>query len=239
MKVSLVSTTLVDDDINTQIRNIENILMKNNSNLYIFGEAYLQGFNGLSWNYEKDIEKAVSIQSKEIRKIKELANHYNSALSFCFYERDHQDIYCTNIFINEDGEILNQYRRQSIGWKENYDSKNYKEGDRFKTFEYKGKKFATAICGDLWTRSLVEELKDLSKNIDYLLWPLFIDYSIQEWNTSAKSDYINQLKDIHCPVLMVNGYSQTSKGGCYVFDKGEISEELALGNVGILTIEID
>lgn len=240
MKIALVSATIRDNDVDKQIHQMEYYLSSNNGvDLFCFGENYLQGFNGLKGHYKFDIEIALPQESFEIKKIQKLAQKYHCAISFGYFERDNENIYCSNMVIDRSGTIIDNYRRQSIGWKLNHKDTHYKEGQTFQVFKLNGFKIVTAICGDLWTDKLVDELESLSSKVDIILWPLYIDYPESEWKETAREEYKNQLSTINTPVLMINSYSNTineAKGGAIVFNKGQILQELPLGNKGLLTV---
>ncbi|AUS96489.1 hypothetical protein CDQ84_07735 [Clostridium thermosuccinogenes] len=144
------------------------------------------------------------------------------------------------IVISDDGEIINNYRRISPGWKETIaDGRYYREGNGFSLFDYKGKRFTTAICGDLWYDKNIDLIKQLKG--DCVLWPLYIDYSAQEWENSARDEYALQVKEIQAPVLMINSYAEgegKANGGCCVFRNGRVLKELPMGTLGILEYEI-
>ena len=231
MKIALVSATIRDNDVDKQINQMGYYLSSNNGvDLFCFGENYLQGFNGLKGHYKSDIEIALPQESFEIKKIQKLAQKYHCA---------NENIYCSNMVIDRNGTIIDNYRRQSIGWKLNHQDKRYKEGQTFQVFKLNGFKIVTAICGDLWTDKLVDDLECLGPDVDIILWPLYIDYQEPEWENSAREEYKNQLSTIKAPILMINSYSNITneaKGGALVFNKGQILQELTLGNKGLLTV---
>ncbi|WP_162265484.1 carbon-nitrogen hydrolase family protein [Abyssisolibacter fermentans] len=208
--------------------------------LICFGESFLQGFEGLSWDYHRDLLRACSQNDEIICSIRELAISYKIALSFGYIEREEGTIYSSNMVISDDGEILNNYRRISTGWKELIaDCRYYKEGNSFSLFNYKGKNFATAICGDLWYDEHIDSIKRLKA--DCVLWPLYVDYSINKWQSREKDEYAKQVKEIQAPVLMINSYVEDenrAKGGCCIFQNGHVLKELSMGDLGILEYEI-
>ena len=71
-------------------------------------------------------------------------------------------------------------------------------------FCYAGKTFATALCGDLWTDGRPEEMNAL--NADVVLWPVWCDYTADEWNASARHEYAAQAALCGRNVLLVNPY---------------------------------
>ena len=242
MTIGLVAATIRNNKIDEQINEIEQYLSNNhNCDLLCFGEAYLHGFHGMSWEYEIDINRAITLDSQSMEELKGLAKEYDCGISFGYIEKFSNKIYSSNIVIDNNGNILDNYRRISEGWKCNWENEHYAEGSSFQVFTYKGKQFVTAICGDFWWDYLIKEIENLSKKVDVVLWPLYIDYSPESWATNARQEYVNQVSSIHCPVLMINSYSpdeNEGKGGCCVFNQGHIENELPVGERGILIKKI-
>lgn len=188
MKIGLVSALMKDNNIENQLAQIKYYLSTNNNlDLICFGESFLQGFEGLTWNYEEDIKRALTMDDLIILEIMQLAKNYNCGISFGFIEKEKGIIYNNNMVINSYGEIVDVFRRVSPGWKESITDSRYKEGQGFYTFTYMDKKLALAICGDVWHDHFLKELEQLK--MDAILWPLYIDFSIEEWNESFKQEY--------------------------------------------------
>lgn len=242
MKVGLVAGTIRNDKIDEQIREMEyHLSSTDRCDLLCFGETYLHGFHGLSWNYKIDINKAITIDSQPIKQICELTNKYSCGISFGYIEKYNRNIYCSNIIIDNNGNIVDNYRRISEGWKSNWSDPRYSEGKAFRVFEWQGKRMATAICGDLWWEQHLKDMEMLSKNLDAILWPLYIDYTPEAWVLSARQEYSDRVASIQSPILMINSYSEETyeaKGGCCVFRKGRIEKELPIGEKGVLTVDI-
>lgn len=153
--------------------------------------------------------------------------------------RDKEYIYTTNLFIDKNGEILDCYRRVSKTWKSNLACERYKSGDDFQPFEFMGKTMLIAICGDLWFDEYIKRINEFK--LDYILWPLYIDYSKQEWESEALKEYNQQVSQLNAPVIMVNSYMKYfpgAIGGAYLFDDGKIKESLPLGEIGSLLIHL-
>ena len=161
MKIALASQPTIDDSIALNVNRIEKALasLRKKVDLVAFGESYLQGFNSLKWNFERDRTVAVSVDSQPIKMLRYTAKKYSVAVSFGYYELCDEAIYSSYMFIGKNGEIVNNFRRVSKGWKE-YDitDEHYKEGDGFKTFTYMGKRIALAVCGDLWYEENIEQI---------------------------------------------------------------------------------
>ncbi|MDY0277235.1 MAG: carbon-nitrogen hydrolase family protein [Acholeplasma sp.] len=234
MKIALASSFSTSNDIMKNIETIKDLTIKieNNIDLVCFGEAFLQGFNALKWDYNVDKELAVNSSSHYINEIKVIAKNNNIGIGFGFFELLENAIFCSYMIINNKGEVVDIYRRVSIGWKEHEKTDHhYKEGNCFNVFSYNGHKIITALCGDLWYDDNVSKINEI--DADIILWPLHVDYSLKQWNIE-KNDYVIQTSKINKPILFVNNYSNSSLGGCYLFTNGMIEKELKLGKQGIL-----
>lgn len=242
MKIALISAKIRDNKIESQIKEMRYYLSHNsNCDLICFGEDYLHGFHGMSWEYTIDIKRAVEINSKPIKEIQKLAKNFNCAISFGYIESFNDKIYCSNIVIDNNGNIVDNYRRISQGWKANWSDNRYSEGQDFQVFELNGKRLVTAICGDLWSDYLLNRIENISKEVDAILWPLYIDYTPDSWILGGRQEYTDQVSFISSPVLMINSYSadiNEAKGGCYVFNQGRIIKELPVGEMGVLIVDL-
>lgn len=241
MKIGIVSALMKDNNIEHQLEVIEGYLKKNQScEMLCFGECFLQGFDVLSWDYKTDIDRAVRLDSKEIDKLRTLAKEYKCALSLGFIENYKDDLYCSNLVIDKDGEIADIFRRVSEGWKISGTSSEYKEGESFHSFTLEGIKFSTAICGDLWYDKNVEIMNKVDKDI--ILWPMYIDFSKKRWDISEEEQYIEKAAKFGVPALMYNSLKEEAKGGnggCNVFANGRLVKKLPMGEQGVLEVDTD
>ena len=240
MVIKLISAPMFNDT----SRNVETLSRsmgeKRGADLLVFGEAFLQGFDGLTWDVEEDKDIALSLQDDVIKVLRGLAEAHSVAVSFGFYEKEQRNIYSSNLCIDKNGDILDVYRRVSKTWTPEHAGRHYKTGDDFHTFHFMDKKLLVAICGDLWFAENLDRINELEP--DLILWPLYIDYSIEEWSRGEKDEYARQVSGLNAPVLMVNSFLQESKGavgGAYLFDGGAIKDSLPLGEIGSLTITIE
>ncbi|EPV4646920.1 TPA: hypothetical protein ACSQIM_001141 [Clostridium perfringens] len=74
MKIGLASKEFINKDIEKNTHTIIKFMIEakeNNAHMICFGEAFLQGFDSLSWNYEKDKEIAYQ---KNPRLLEDLLN---------------------------------------------------------------------------------------------------------------------------------------------------------------------
>lgn len=236
VKIGSVSGLMKDNDAEHQIEQIEHYLAAcGGCDLLCFGESFLQGFGGLSWQYREDLGRAMDLRARPLTRIRKLAQKHERSISFGFIERDQNVIHSSNLVIGPRGETLDLFRRVSPGWKERGVGPQYREGSGFHTFAYGGKTWATAICGDVWHDPFLGELEQM--RMDVLLWPAYMDYDPEEWEKSILSEYAQRTASIKCPVLLINSFVDVpgrAKGGCYVFSRGEISAGLPMGRQGVL-----
>ena len=243
MKILLAGLGFKNHHTNYNLNVIIDTICKysNGVDLIIFGEAFLQGFDSISFCFNEDKEIAITQSDEIIRRIKEKCKENNVGVSFGYYELDGESIYSSQMTISKEGIVINNYHRVSPGWKENEVSSNYKEGKEFSTFNYLGKTICIALCGDLWYVDNIKKIKDL--NADIVLWPVYCDYDPDEWNEEFKYDYKEEVKEIG-NVLLVNSYcldnnnQELAKGGCCHFKDGKIKEEIKAGIEGVLVVEI-
>ena len=152
MRIGLVSYRCENRNIDFNISQIERAFREaeGKADLLCFGEAFLQGFDSLRWNYETDRQMAVEQSSEIISRLRKLTSEYGTALMTGYIEKDGEHLYSSCIVL-ADGEIVHNYRRISRGWKMfSITDGHYCEGSETGEFELYGKKIMPALCGDLW-----------------------------------------------------------------------------------------
>ncbi len=178
-----------------------------------------------------------------IAQMQQAAREAHMAVSFGFIERQGESLYSSQIFIGAEGEIVNLFRRVSVGWRE-FDKTDghYREGENFVRFTYGGKTFAIGLCGDLWTEGRPEEMEALEADI--VLWPVWCDYAAEEWNSTIKHEYAQQASLCGQTVLLVNPYcadraeDECAAGAAALFRDGAIVKETPAGHPGYLIAEV-
>ena len=104
------------------------------------------------------------------------------------------------------------------------------------------KNITVGLCGDLWFDENAEAINQL--NADLVFWPVYTDYSCEEWNTTIKEEYAEQAGKIQTKVLYVNSYcldkdgDDIARGGAAVFRGGKILEEIPSGKEEVLVVEL-
>lgn len=241
MRISLLSYEFVNNDVRKNIGVIINALEKashENVDMIMFGESFIQGFDSLGWNYDKDQDDAIFLSSYEIRCIRSIANRYQVGCAFGYFERFKEHIYSSYLVIGKNGNILSNYRRRSIGWKvKELCDEHYSEGDSFDVFEFEGKRFVSALCGDLWDDGLLDEMSKI--DADVILWPIYVNFSKEQW-IKEKEEYLNRVKELKPYVLLVNSHTRNpeSLGGSFVYKDGKILMEGKRGQTDKITIEL-
>ena len=142
MKIGLASYRCENRDMQFNIRQIERAMKetRGKADLLCFGEAFLQGFDSLCWDYEKDRHMAVEQSSETILYLRKLTERYGQALLTGYIEKEQDRLYSSCIVL-AGGEIVHNYRRVSRGWKEYTRTDfHYCEGEDTEPFELYGKK---------------------------------------------------------------------------------------------------
>ena len=237
MKIALASTRIVNRDIKYNLSQMEYYMIEANkqgADLVCFGETFLQGFDSLTWRFENDINMAISTQSDVFEKICNMSTKHGMDVLFGFIEIDGDSLYSSCALIS-DGKLHYNYRRISKGWKEyTKTDEHYKEGDIVEVFHYKGKKCVIGLCGDLWDYPERFYLGE-----DILLWPVYVSWTVEQWENGTKSEYAQQAGKC-CPnTLYINSMCESDAwGGAAFFQKGTVKKELPIGNVGLLVVEV-
>ena len=243
MIIKMISNISKDNEIDTNIDTIiKNIKSSNKGDLLLFSEAFIHGFDALSWNYETDVNIAIEQDSPYIEKIKEQCKKNSVFCGFGYFEKVNKDIYCSYMIVNDKGETINYYRRMSIGWKEYWlTTSEYKEGLELIPFKIKNYKAVTVICGDLWDDKIKQTLIDTIDNeeLDFIVWPNHLDYKEDEWIKEMSNDYAKRAKGIKTPIFLINDISKTSPGGAAIFLNGVMLKISQTLKPDILIFEIE
>lgn len=199
-----------------------------------FGEAFLQGFDALCWDYDTDKEVALELSSETITRLKKWTVQYGISLTTGYIERDGEKLYSSCVVISE-GRIIHNYRRISKGWKEySRTDGHYCEGDQTGTFRLHGKEMMITLCGDLW------DFPDRFRTDHLLLWPVYVNYTVEEWNSGALDEYAVQSALAANDVLMINPIDNdpVNHGGSFSFHHGKTIARIPFDQEEILIVDI-
>lgn len=237
MKIALASKPFLNGD---TARNLQTMLdaireaASSGAVLVCFGEAFLQGFDALQWTWEQDQHMAVDQHSSEILRLRQASRQHGIDVCFGYIERDGEELYSSCMLI-EQGEITQNYRRISRGWKEyTRTDHHYREGDPPALFTYRGRRMTIALCGDMW-----DNREAFILGADILLWPVYCDYSLYDWANGVTTDYARQCCGVAPITLMINSICPPDGfGGCWHFVSGDLRAQLAPGSDGLLFVEV-
>lgn len=117
MKIALAALGFITKDIVYNQRKIINSIKEYSQqvDLILFGESFLQGFECLCWDYEKDRQTALRQDSGIIEEIQMAAKVYKTGVSFGYIEKDETHLFSSQMTIDKAGKIINNFRRVSIG----------------------------------------------------------------------------------------------------------------------------
>ena len=236
MKIGLASYRCENRDMQFNIRQIERAMKetRGKADLLCFGEAFLQGFDSLCWDYEKDRHMAVEQSSETILYLRKLTERYGQALLTGYIEKEQDRLYSSCIVL-AGGEIVHNYRRVSRGWKEyTRTDYHYCEGNDTEPFELYGKKIMPALCGDLW------DAPERFKTDHLLIWPVYVNYTPEEWENGALDEYAEQALLGSGDTLMINPIDRNpvNHGGSFRFLDGTVAERIPFDEEQILFADI-
>ena len=242
MKIALAGARVRSGDMAFNLARMHECIanaIQQGAELVCFGEAFLQGFDAFSWEYEKDRDVAISVQDDVFLQLLEASEQID--LLFGFLERDGETLYSSCALLGG-GKILHLYRRVSVGWKEyTRTDHHYCEGKAPEVFRYRGRKCLIALCGDLWD----ETAPLFMQGQDMTFWPLYISYSAGEWYgaENEREQYARKAGEFSRDVLLINSVDDDPRaeypalGGCCHYRNGRIAAEWPLGSEGMLLVE--
>jgi len=244
MNVALAAVGFRTGDIDYNKNRIIDALKKYSkvNDLVVFGETFLQGFDCLCWDFEKDKDVALEQHSAVIDEIRDAARSCGTAVSFGYVERDGDSLFSSQLTIGAEGEVVDNFRRVSKGWKEPVADHHYREGEGFHVFSLNGKSIAIGLCGDLWYDDNVRAMRAL--DADVVLWPVYTDFDFAAWNESIKLEYAEQAKGFGECVLLVNSVClesdvpEIARGGAACFHDGRIVCEVSAGKENVLELVV-
>lgn len=165
-------------------------------------------------------------------------------------ERKSDMFYDSAVLFNPMGQIALKYRRNQPQWHGRHaDPSVYTEGKEIAKASTPFGSVTFLICGDLFDNEIVTRFNALKA--DWLLFPFarcFTDGSFdqQRWETEELPVYMERVKMVRTPAIMVNYLSTPDLndggtfGGAFVVSaRGNIIAEYPLGKVGILFVDME
>ncbi len=180
---------------------------------------------------------AITTQDPVFGQLLAWTNEIGVDLLLGFLKREGETLYSFCALLSG-GAILHLYRRISRGWKVYWETDaHYCEGQTVEPFDYRGKRCLIAICGDLW--DFPERFR---QNQDLLFWLVYLNFTVEQWQTTYEAEYIRQAAQADGDVLLCNSISQPPDleafGGCYWFVAGKIRRALPMGSEGLLLLDL-
>ena len=236
MRIGLVSFRCENQNISFNMDQIERALRETEGkvDLLCFGEAFLQGFDSLCWNYEPDKITAIERSSETISLLCRWTAQYGTSLIVGYIEKDQDKLYSSCIVLS-DGAIIHNYRRISKGWKEyTRTDDHYCEGTDTGSFRLHGVDMKIALCGDLW------DFPERFRTDHLLIWPVYVNYSVEEWNSGALNEYATQAALAASDTLMVNPIDScpVNHGGSFFMHDGRIVKRIPFDEERILIVDV-
>lgn len=237
MKIALAAARHINRTIPYNLTKMEHFMRgsaEQGADLVCFGEAFLQGFDCLDWDYETDRNMAISTQGDVFSHICTMSKEIGIDVLFGFIEREGETLYSSAALI-VGGKLFHLYRRISRGWKEYWHTDDhYREGNDVCAFDYRGRRFAVALCGDLWDCP-----ERFALGADVLLWPVHISYTQAEWEAGDGAEYAGQAHLACKTTLMVNNIEDAdAHGGAFHFEAGVIKKALEMDCEGLLVVDL-
>lgn len=236
MRIGLVSYRCKNRDVEFNMSQIERAMKRSEgkADLLCFGEAYLQGFDALSWDHDEDVATALELSSKTMDRLRDMTVRYGVSLLTGYIEKASGKLYSSCVVLS-DGKTVHNYRRISKGWKEySLTDGHYCEGTEVKSFTLNGKDMVLALCGDLW------DFPDRFRTDSLLIWPVYVNFTPEEWSSGILAEYAAQAASAAKNVLMVNPLDDepVNHGGSFFFQDGQIIARLPFDEEGILIVDI-
>lgn len=237
MRIALASKPFVNGDTQANLCTMLHTMQQaaqEGAALVCFSEAFLQGFDALSWRWEADQHTALTPSDGPILRLQEASRTLGVDVAFGYIERAEDVLYSSYMLISE-GRIFHNFRRLSRGWKEyTLTDHHYREGAQAEVFTYRGRQMVIALCGDLW-----DKREAFCLGAEVLLWPVYCDYSPAEWENGVTGEYALQCCGVAPVTCMINAICPPDGfGGCWLFENGQVKSLLAPGREGLLLVEV-
>ena len=188
------------DNINDNISNIELLLKKNNvkeNTLVVCPELSLQRYVCITKS-KKNISDAISLDSKELFLIKNIAIKYKIFLCITIFEKLKKKYFNTALIIDPKGNIIKKYHKKNIPSEICYEESYYfdKSNNGYQSFSVGIFKIGILICWDQWHSSAYLELK--KKDVNLIICPTAIGTCFHKSKkiqiTNEKKKWVNVIE---------------------------------------------
>ncbi len=239
------------EDVSSALSAVQSYVSKaaeKNCDLILFPETCLTGLD-ITDDPEQDYMNTLSIDSKEIGELRDLAREHAIHVGFGFLELENESMYDSYLLLDDHGEDILHYRRISSSWR-HFDSPEdiYCCGEETPVAETTFGRMSILLCGDLFHEEIVQSVANLSPDI--VLHPaargMRCDRTYQDaWDADELPFYLEQWAKFHAKVLSVNALSECHEdgdrygGGAWIVDaKGDMVESMPLLSEGLLLYDL-
>jgi hypothetical protein len=236
MKIALAQANDATGDIKFNLQTLHKHVLRaseSHADAIFFGEAFLQGFDALNFDFGHDQTLAKSLDCPELYFIARLAHDRGIAIGLGFYRLDGEAIHSSYIVFDKNGSRVALYDRISSGWKIAKASSHYVNGSELVSFSLEGKTFGLGLCGDGFTPTFLTHVE--SCHFPYFVWPVYVNFTEGEWQKNY-SDYALNASRLGGETLMVGSLSDRPKavGATLVFKDKKILCSIPLGQESLL-----
>lgn len=240
MNIALTSLVSETNDVENNLRRIEALAAEavdDGADLILFGEAFLQGPDALSFDYHDDIlNVARSTRSREIALICSVARKHDVAIGFGFYENDHGGIYSSYLMIDRNGDIVGKAQRMTSGWMSSHACSDYRQGRTVARIRCNNQTFAVLIGDDLWDDRRLMPMIEADAEVDGLICPVRGDDAHHVDNDDAVRTQV-----LAHPVLVVTawrpGAESFSLRGAHIWEQGKEGVTLKSEHPGLFYVD--
>ena len=188
------------NNVSDNISKIELLLKKSNvkeNTLVVCPELSLQHYVCIIKS-KKNISNAISLDSKEISLIKNIAIKYKIFLCITIFEKLKNKYFNTALIINPKGNIIKKYHKKNIPSEICYEESYYfdKSNNGYQFFSVGVFKIGILICWDQWHSNAYLELK--KKDVNLIICPTAIGTCFHKSKkiqiTNEKKKWINVIE---------------------------------------------
>jgi|SRR5574344_900316 predicted amidohydrolase len=236
MKIALAEASSLTGDIKANLQTLHKFVIRakeNDTDALFFGEAFLQGFDSLTFDFRQDTAITKTLDCPELYFISRLAHDKQLAIGLGFYRRDHDAIHSSYIVFGHNGETLALYDRISSGWKIKEADSHYQNGKELVSFSLQGKTFGIGLCGDGFSASFLKKAE--RAHFTYFVWPVYLNFNEKEWQKELPS-YQENAARLGEETYLIGSLSPEPKslGGAFVFKNQKVLCSIPLGEEGLL-----
>ena len=91
-----------------------------------------------------------------------------------------------------------------------------------------------SLCGDLW------DYPDRFRTEQLLIWPVYVNYTPEEWNDGVLDEYASQAALAASDTLMINPIDNdpVNHGGSFRFKNGQVIAKIPFDREDILFVDV-